>query len=306
MELTCKKCQFVNTDASATKDDPCPRCGAIYAKVDAFLGLKAKHDAAVARAKPATTPSDPKPPPQKSKPAQAKPAPQPQPPQPQQPPLAKQQSQLINCPACGAAMSKQAKACPNCGQPAKKKTSKFTWTVIAAVVLVGLINSMNDIKDFPSSDSERNFLNIVDAAITQWGNVTRGLRRSETQAAIVEQRNKALCNVPESVSNWTGKVKSVGSLSENSPAYLYVALNDHVTLRPEGDLEGALEHKGSHVPKGTPLYDAISRLEPGQRVVFSGKFIRGEKTCLYETSLTNDGSITDPAFEFIFTDVKGQ
>jgi len=203
-------------------------------------------------------------------------------------------------------MSKEAKACPNCGQPAKKKTSKFTWIVIGVFFLGAYINALNNVGNAPSSDSERDFLNIIDSAIVQWGNVTRGLRRSETQTAIVEQRNKALCNVPGSVSDWTGKVKSVGSLSESSPAYLYIALNDHVTLRPEGDLEGALEHKGSHVPKGTPLYEEISRLEPGQRVIFSGKFIKGKETCLYETSITNEGSITDPAFEFIFTEVKGQ
>ena len=50
-------------------------------------------------------------------------------------------------------------------------------------------------------------------------------------------------------------------------------------------------------------HERMSKLAPGQAVTFSGRFMKGEKTCLNETSLTTRGSMTDPEFLFVFTAV---
>lgn len=50
MERTCLKCGRVNPEATGSEGEPCPGCGAIYAKVEASL---AAHERAVARARPA-------------------------------------------------------------------------------------------------------------------------------------------------------------------------------------------------------------------------------------------------------------
>lgn len=39
-------------------------------------------------------------------------------------------AKLIKCSGCGAEISKKAKACPHCGEPAPKKTSLLTWLVL--------------------------------------------------------------------------------------------------------------------------------------------------------------------------------
>ena len=48
MERTCKKCGALNADAAGEELDSCPRCGAIYSKVEKVIALRAKLDAQVA------------------------------------------------------------------------------------------------------------------------------------------------------------------------------------------------------------------------------------------------------------------
>jgi hypothetical protein len=47
---------------------------------------------------------------------------------------------LTKCKECDAEISKKAAGCPNCGAPAKKKTSRFTWLV---VIFLGLVAGPN-------------------------------------------------------------------------------------------------------------------------------------------------------------------
>jgi hypothetical protein len=44
---------------------------------------------------------------------------------------------LIKCPECGKEISDEAKSCPSCGKSAPKKTSRFTWAVLA-LILIGV------------------------------------------------------------------------------------------------------------------------------------------------------------------------
>jgi len=48
MERTCKKCGARNADAAGEELDACPRCGAIYSKVEKVIALRAKLDAQTA------------------------------------------------------------------------------------------------------------------------------------------------------------------------------------------------------------------------------------------------------------------
>ena len=59
-------------------------------------------------------------------------------------------AKLIKCASCGAEISKNAKACPHCGEPAPKKTSSFTWIVLILFV-VGIFGSISS--DISSSSS---------------------------------------------------------------------------------------------------------------------------------------------------------
>ncbi len=45
---------------------------------------------------------------------------------------------LIKCKACGTEISKNAKICPQCGEPAPKKTSLATWLVLGIFIIGGI------------------------------------------------------------------------------------------------------------------------------------------------------------------------
>jgi len=143
---------------------------------------------------------------------------------------------------------------------------------------------------------EAAFISINQDAKHRWQDALNDIQREP----IPNARNMALCAVPVNVSEWTGHVGRVGTYLGSNQASLSVALVPNITLRTEGDLQ----NKGSKIQRGTRLFDAVSKLAAGQSVTFSGYFIKGDKTCLQETSLTNSGSLTDPEFQFVFRDIR--
>src|SRR6185312_15172477 len=126
---TCKKCNFVNESASfASISDACPRCGAIYAKVDAFIAEKAEKDRVAAEvqriAREKATAAAQLREIEKSKKNAAP-------------------SALVPCPACGVNISPSAITCPQCGHPRqqprlKKTTSPLTWMVVILICLTAI------------------------------------------------------------------------------------------------------------------------------------------------------------------------
>lgn len=60
---------------------------------------------------------------------------------------------MVKCKACGADISKNAKVCPQCGEPAPKKTSLFTWMVVGVIVLAG-VAQVNSVTSNTSSSAQ--------------------------------------------------------------------------------------------------------------------------------------------------------
>jgi hypothetical protein len=60
------------------------------------------------------------------------------------------------------------------------------------------------------------------------------------------------------------------------------------------------------IPQTSKTYDTLSELGRGKRIKFSGSFINGdEKNGFRESSLSEQGSMTDPEFIFRFSQVSG-
>ena len=58
------------------------------------------------------------------------------------------------------------------------------------------------------------------------------------------------------------------------------------------------------IENGSDLYNSISDLSEGDRVVFSGTFIPDDSDFIREGSVTERGSMTDPEFILKFSDVR--
>ena len=167
---------------------------------------------------------------------------------------------------------------------------------------------------------EMAFVATVQNAQNQWRAAADDIKRAANdiqreaidiqRQAMPATRARQLCHTPLAIHNWIGQVKGIGIYTflaskdgvlqgYQAPASLSVLIAPGVTLRTEGDLQNA----GSKIERGTELFRSVSALTIGQAVVFSGHFIR-EADCLVETSLTTNGSMTAPAFEFIFSAVR--
>jgi hypothetical protein len=48
----------------------------------------------------------------------------------------------------------------------------------------------------------------------------------------------------------------------------------------------------------------LSKFSVGKHVIFSGSFLSNETDCMREESLTQEGSMSEPAFAFRFSDVR--
>lgn len=204
---------------------------------------------------------------------------------------------LVKCKECGQEISQKAGSCPKCGAPIKKKTSVITWLVagLFALWFIGSLSTKSSGSNLPVD--EENFISINQNAKLLWQQAPNEIQREPMRNA----RNASLCNAPMSVTDWAGHVQRVGTyMGKDGKGSLSVVIAPNITLRTEGDLQ----NEGSKIERGTPLFSAISGLSEGQSVIFSGRFIKGDKTCLSETSFTDKGSLTDPEFEFIFTNVR--
>ena len=147
--------------------------------------------------------------------------------------------------------------------------------------------------------NEMEFIQLNEYTKDQWKNAPNEIQQERMRS----DRDQSLCQHTRTVTNWIGTVDSVGSywsLDDAPPASFGVKLNQNITLRTEGSTQDS----GTKIIRGTALYNSIGRLTKGQKVIFSGEFLPGAKTCFDETSFTDNGSIMDPNYIFKFTEVS--
>jgi hypothetical protein len=67
-----------------------------------------------------------------------------------------------------------------------------------------------------------------------------------------------------------------------------------------------LSDSASHtlIDPSSSLFGTVSQMRKGDQVVFSGAFFPSEVDCVTETSISIQGSMTDPEFLFRFSSVN--
>lgn len=104
------------------------------------------------------------------------------------------------------------------------------------------------------------------------------------------------------VTNWTGSLKSLRTDSEGN-ASIVVQLDDaSATVKTMST--AAFDTASTMIKKGSAIYEKIANLNVGEKVVFSGAFIAGDKDHLKEMSITEAGSMSAPDFLFRFSDIR--
>lgn len=125
--------------------------------------------------------------------------------------------------------------------------------------------------------------------------MARGAERPARAAALCQAVRGGL------VRDWIGTVAALSSTSDGRGAFT-IRLEHGVTLSTwtNSFSDGA---DATLIPPGTALFQSAVALSPGQRVVFSGEFIRNRDDCFRETSLSVAGGMHSPRFIFRFKGV---
>jgi hypothetical protein len=234
-------------------------------------------------------------------------------------------SNLIKCKGCGQEVSPDAKACPKCGAPVKKKTGCLMMIVYAFVGLIALViigsiisggstnksggessggvtsTSSSTQVTVPLPQDQKAFCDAVTGFISQYNAAPNELKKSAVRVARKQKLQELLPSLQ--FDGWIGELTDMGTTSDGS-AYIAVKLEGN-TIKIQTWNNGLSDIADKTlIPVNTPLFNAISDLKEGIRVKVSGQFVAGEQDYIGEQSLTENGSMTEPEFSVHFTKVE--
>jgi uncharacterized protein DUF2510 len=208
--------------------------------------------------------------------------------------------------------------------PATSQRGRGLWWkipvgIVAALLLIGIIGSIFGAGDDPSPNDtngsgtstspaprdQKAFVDAVTRAQAKADDADNDLQRG----AALSARNKSICSALESngrVQGWVGEVSTLDANGDGK-GILAIKLADSVHVKTWNNF---LSDSGDKtLIKPGPLFDKVLKLEEGQRVKFSGRFMDepgGEGTCANDSRLTLSGKLSDPAFIFRFSDVNAE
>lgn len=125
------------------------------------------------------------------------------------------------------------------------------------------------------------------------------------EAEIYRVRDDALCAVLGSefvAEGWVGEISSIGANGDGD-AFVEIEIADDVEVGTFNNVLSDLMHS-TLIDRGTDMHTTLLGMERGDKVFFSGLFIDGSETCMYNKRLTEDGSLRDPSFLMRFWDIQ--
>jgi hypothetical protein len=117
-------------------------------------------------------------------------------------------------------------------------------------------------------------------------------------------RARELCAIVPggNVIGWRGQLVTL-STNNDGRGVLAVRIGPNVTLKTWNNAVSD-SGDGTLVQPGSALYQKLGTLSVGQRVIISGHLRSSRDDCWRETSMTLEGSMTDPEFLLRFTDIQ--
>lgn len=151
-------------------------------------------------------------------------------------------------------------------------------------------------------DKEESLISIVNEGCQEY---TDGQNDFQKGAAR-PRRASRICKLLQDpvVTGWYG---TVDNLSSSSSGYgvLTIRISPHITVgTTNNSLSDSLGPQKTLISPSDPVFSQVANLHVGQHIIFSGRFSTSNDDCIEETSITQEGSMTDPDFEMRFTDVK--
>jgi hypothetical protein len=155
----------------------------------------------------------------------------------------------------------------------------------------------------PMPPVEQQFCDAVKAAVSEYKQAQSAGANELKLSKLRTARKRTLLGivVGRKATDWIGSIDSLSTNSDGK-AVLAIALPCDVQVKTWNNALSDIGD-GTLIPQGAPLFDAISEMNKGRAVKFSGKLFADDQNGLKETSMTEEGSMTDPEFLMKFSSV---
>lgn len=152
----------------------------------------------------------------------------------------------------------------------------------------------------PLPEDEKLFLQVLDRGSKAYDAGSNEMQKGASRP----KRAKELCSslAGYGVSGWRGTLSQLSSNSEGK-GVVAIDLGNGVSVKTWNNELSDVSSRTLLDP-GSDLYDRVSALAVGTGVVFTGTLFPSRTDCFEETSLTQDGSMTEPEFLMRFVDIR--
>lgn len=165
----------------------------------------------------------------------------------------------------------------------------------------------NEIKKNPSllfPQEQQDFISVINKMKEEYDSAENELKKS----VIRTKRGKLIAdalNNSHQINNWSGIVKTLKTTSNGKAIFAIVIQGTEIELGTVNNEFSDLFGDKTLIDQNNPLYNTISDLNEGEKIRFSGKFLKSNETDFaMEMSLTENGSMKNPEFIVQFNKVE--
>lgn len=165
---------------------------------------------------------------------------------------------------------------------------------VIAALCAGVNSARSEPYDVAAPQDEVRFVQAATAAMTEYQGAPNELRKTSVKVARDRELRKILTT--GKFKDWYGYLAEIHTTSDGA-AYVVIRLPaDNVTVKTWNNELSDYQHH-TLIPNGSPLYEALASMSPGDTVKFSGRMFR-------EGSLTEEGGMMSPEFITRFSSIE--
>jgi hypothetical protein len=149
--------------------------------------------------------------------------------------------------------------------------------------------------------SEARFVKVVEKAAEDYADTSNELKG----AKILKSRDSDACEAAGSkVKSWVGTIHEVGATGDGD-GYVEIEIAPSIVVETWNNaLSDAFDD--TLIPQSAAFFDRLSEMDEGDKVVFSGKLLPDDDSCLQTSNLTKAFNAADPNFLFRFSNIRAQ
>lgn len=186
---------------------------------------------------------------------------------------------------------------------------KIAKKIVFGCMLVGMTCFLNaeEVVNMDMPPLEKSFIKLVNKALDEYASATNEVKKTKIKLDL--RKSSSVLLKDRIAKDWVGKVINILSDNTDGSARIGVALSidsgkKAVSLTTASNkAEDDKFHTHTGIDIGSDLYNAVSELEKGDKVIFSGRFVSPWPNALIMSIFESSGMVFGGG-AFKFTSIK--